>query len=109
MAEWTTALVENVLREAAAAGQLIDDGVHVEADAVRALTGAATWLAVLGYPDGELVRLRSSGARWKPICWQLGIGRATAHRRWKAGLRTICDRLNEGCKLRTERSAPATS
>ena len=41
----------------------------------------------------EIVRLRCSGSPWKPICWRLGIGRATAHRRWTASLLTIVGHL----------------
>jgi hypothetical protein len=74
MGEWTVASIEAALR--------------------RPDTASRDWLTALDDFDAEIVRLRSSGARWKPICWQLGIGRATAHRRWKAGLRAICDKLN---------------
>ena len=53
----------------------------------------ADWSTLLDDLDAEIVRLRTSGSRWKPICWQLGIGRATAHRRFKAALEKLADRL----------------
>jgi hypothetical protein len=56
---------------------------------------ANPWLNWLSSSDAELVKLRLSGSRWKPICWRFGIGRATAHRRWKASLKLIAHRLNE--------------
>ena len=32
--------------------------------------------------------------QWKPICWELGISRATANRRWQYGIAVITWRLN---------------
>ena len=78
MAEWTPASVEEALRKPTA--------------------GNGDWFTTLDDLDAEIVRLRSSGARWKPICWQLGIGRATAHRHWKAGLQAICDEFNRSSR-----------
>ena len=74
MAEWSPALIERTLRQASAT---------VDAD----------WSAMLNDLDAEIVRMRTSGSRWKPICWQLGIGRATAHRRFKAALEKLSNRL----------------
>ena len=37
---------------------------------------------------------RATGERWKAICWQFGIARATAHRRYQYGLSVIAWRLN---------------
>ena len=36
----------------------------------------------------------SQGTAWKPICWQFGISRATAHRRREFALSVIAWRLN---------------
>jgi hypothetical protein len=40
---------------------------------------------------------------WKPICWQFGISRATANRRWQYGLAVIVWRLN-GKRVPSNRS-----
>jgi hypothetical protein len=77
MIEWSPALIERTLHYAAHT----DDG--------------ADWAAALDDLDAEIVRLRASGSRWKPICWQMGISRATAHRRFRAALKKIVDRLND--------------
>lgn len=49
----------------------------------RAITEAEEamrWLRWLEPELGKLVWARVSGTEWKPICWQFGISRATAHR-----------------------------
>lgn len=76
MTEWTPTSIERALRQAS--GE----------------TDPGDWSAMLDDLDAEIIRLRSSGARWKPICWQLGIGRATAHRRFKEALKRIADHFN---------------
>ena len=55
---------------------------------------AMLWLRWLEPELGKLVWARVSGTEWKPICWQFGISRATAHRRCKYGLSVIVWRLN---------------
>ena len=52
------------------------------------------WLRWLEKDDGRLLWLRANGRPWKPICWELGISRATANRRWEYGLAVIVWRLN---------------
>jgi len=76
MVEGSPALIERTLRQASAT------------------VDAADWSAILDDLDAEIVRLRNSGSRWKPICWQLGISRATAHRRFNSALRRIAEHLN---------------
>jgi hypothetical protein len=76
MTEWLPAPIERTLRQA------------------TARAGAADWSAMLDDLDAEIVRLRTSGARWTPICWQLGISRATAHRHYKAALLRIATKLD---------------
>jgi hypothetical protein len=44
--------------------------------------------------DAKLVWARADRTAWKAICWQFGIARATAHRRWQYGLSVIAWRLN---------------
>ena len=97
MIEWTAASAERALRAAIRAQRLLEagEGECVEDDDLAAVANVIGWLAKLDDIDAEIVRLRCSGSPWKPICWRLGIGRATAHRRWKAALRRIADRLGD--------------
>ena len=96
MNRWTSDLVAGALKEAAVARREIEGSAanHVDPTAVGAMTATAGWTAMLDDTDAQIVRLRSSGTRWKPICWQLGIGRATAHRRFNSALRRIAEHLN---------------
>jgi hypothetical protein len=55
---------------------------------------AVLWLRWLEVEDARLVWARAEGTAWKPICWQFGISRATANRRWQYGLAVIVWRLN---------------
>ena len=38
--------------------------------------------------------MRASGKRWKEICWEVGLARATAHEHWLYALSVIAWRLN---------------
>ncbi|MFN3847652.1 MAG: DUF6362 family protein, partial [Paracoccaceae bacterium] len=42
---------------------------------------ALLWLRWLDPADARLLWLRANRKPWKPICWELGISRATANRR----------------------------
>ena len=64
---------------------------------------AMLWLRWLEKDDARLVWLRANGTPWKPICWELGISRATANRRWQYGIAVIVWRLN-GKRVPTKRS-----
>jgi hypothetical protein len=64
------------------------------ADAISRMEECFTWLAWLDPDDARIVWLRAENVRWKPICWRLGISRATAWRRWAAALITVANRLN---------------
>ena len=55
---------------------------------------AMLWLRWLEKDDARLVWLRANGTPWKPICWELGISRATANRRLQYGIAVIVWRLN---------------
>ena len=55
---------------------------------------AMLWLRWLEKDDARLVWLRANGTPWKPICWELGISRATANRRWQYGVAVLVWRLN---------------
>ena len=64
------------------------------------MSSAARWLDPA---DARLVWLRANRKPWKPICWELGISRATANRRWQYGIAVIVWRLN-GQRVPTKRS-----
>lgn len=55
---------------------------------------AMLWLRWLERDDARIVWLRANRTPWKPICWELGISRATANRRWQYGIAVIVWRLN---------------
>lgn len=122
MGEWTTAQVQDRLELAAGVMQQMPgvmpqgffnawpEYFHSFADKVgqepqmrrprpspRQITEAEEamlWLRWLEKDDARLVWLRANGTPWKPICWELGISRATANRRWQYGVAVIVWRLN---------------
>lgn len=51
------------------------------------------WLRWLEPDDARLVWARADRAPWKAICWRFGIARATACRRWEYALSLIAWRL----------------
>ena len=55
---------------------------------------ALLWLRWLERDDARIVWLRAERTPWKPICWEMGISRATANRRWQYGIAVIVWRLN---------------
>ncbi len=59
------------------------------------------WLFWLQPDEGRVVWMRAEGMRWKPICQQLGVSRATAWRWWATALITISHRLKADDKART--------
>ena len=61
------------------------------------------WLRWLEPADARLLCLRANRKPWKPICWELGISRATANRRWQYGIAVIVWRLN-GKRVPSKRS-----
>ncbi|MFM8745664.1 MAG: DUF6362 family protein [Aestuariivirga sp.] len=65
--------------------------------AISQMEETFTWLSWLREPDdARIVWLRAEGVRWKPICWRIGLSRASAWRRWAAALITIANRHNAG-------------
>lgn len=63
---------------------------------VTRMEEACDWLLLLeDIDDRRLLWLRAERVPWKPICWKMGISRATANRRWKNGICTIMQKLNE--------------
>ena len=131
MAEWTTAQVQERLEAAADVfAQLpgvkpkgyfnvwpeylhsFDDQVGQEPQmrrprpSPRQITKAEEamlWLRWLEKDDARLLWLRANRRPWKPICWELGISRATANRRWQYGLAVIVWRL-KGRRVPAKRS-----
>lgn len=55
---------------------------------------ALLWLRWLERDDARIVWLRAERTAWKPICWEMGISRATANRRWQYGIAVVVWRLN---------------
>ena len=122
MADWTPAMVEARLESAADVFRSLPgvmpqgffnawpEYFHSVADKVgqqpqirrprpspRQITEAEEtllWLRWLDPDDARLLWLRANRTPWKPICWELGISRATANRRWQYGLAVIVWRLN---------------
>ncbi len=122
MAEWTTAMVQDRLELAADVFRQLPsvkpqgyfnawpEYFHTFGDKVgqeprmrrprpgpREITEAEEallWLRWLEKDDARIVWLRANARQWKPICWELGISRATANRRWQYGIAGIVWRLN---------------
>ena len=122
MVEWTPATVDARLESAADVFSMLPEGkpqgyfnawpeyFHSFADKVgqqpqmrrprpspRQITQAEEtllWLRWLDPDDARLLWLRANRKPWKPICWELGISRATANRRWQYGIAVIVWRLN---------------
>jgi hypothetical protein len=63
-------------------------------DAISRMEATLPWLRWLEADEARLVWARAEGTPWKPICWRLGISRATANRRWDYALCLIAWRLN---------------
>ena len=55
---------------------------------------ALLWLRWLERDDARIIWLRAERTPWKPICWQMGISRATANRRWQYGIAVMVWKLN---------------
>lgn len=122
MGEWTTAQVEDRLELAADVFAQLPavkptgyfnawpEYFHSFADKVgqaaqmrrprpgpRAITQAEEallWLRWLEKDDARLLWLRANRKPWKPICWELGLSRTAANKRWQYGIAIIVWRLN---------------
>jgi hypothetical protein len=64
---------------------------------------ALLWLRWLEKNDARIVWLRANRKPWKAVCWELGISRATANRRWQFGIAVMVWRLN-GKRVPAKRS-----
>ena len=62
--------------------------------AITRMEEALLWLRWLEVDDAKLVWERADRRPWKAICWQFGIARATADRRYRHGLSVMAWRLN---------------
>lgn len=62
---------------------------------------AIQWLSLISCTDDRrIVWMRADGYRWKSIYLRIGASRATAWRRWVAGLATIANSLNAKGKMK---------
>lgn len=66
--------------------------------------GWLNWIA--DADDKRIVLLRAEGVRWKPICWRVGISRATAWRRWAAAMITIANQHNSALVHSASKAKP---
>ena len=64
------------------------------AAAISRMDAALPWLLWLAPLDAKIVWRRASGERWKSICWSVGLARAAAHEHWLYALCVIAWRLN---------------
>ena len=123
MNDWTPAMVEERLIEAAAVlrrlpsvrvsgyfstwpATIVEFGDLVgqtpepmrlpppSAAAISRMEATLPWLTWLEPDCARLVWMRADRAPWKAICWRFGIARATANRRWEYSLSVIAWRLN---------------
>jgi len=122
MAEWTTTRVEDRLESASDVFRTLPgvmpqgfvnawpeyfhsfaDKVGQEPQMLRPRPGprqiteadeAMLWLRWLGRDDARIVWLRAERTPWKPICWEMGISRTAANKRWQFGLAVITWRLH---------------
>lgn len=131
MGEWTTAQVQNRLELAAEVFAQLPgvkptgyfnawpEYFHSFADKVgqepqmrrprpgpRQITEAEDtllWLRWLEKDIGQILWARANRKAWKGICWEHGVSRATANRRFEYGLAVIVWRLN-GKRIPKKRS-----
>ena len=55
---------------------------------------ALLWLRWLERDDARIVWLRAERTPWKPICWEMGLSRTAATKRWQFGLAVVTGRLH---------------
>lgn len=72
-------------------------------DAITRMDEAMEWLRWLEPDDAKLVWRRAERRRWKAICVEFGMSRATAHQHWLYAMCVIAWRLN-GKRVPTKRS-----
>lgn len=122
MADWTPALVEARLAEAAWVLKQLPEPrlsgyfstwpavLHSFADkvgqeprpmrilpspqAIDRMEETLNWTADLDPIDGKIIWLRAYGTRWKDVCWTVGLQRSAANQHWLYGLSVISLRLN---------------
>jgi len=75
-------------------------------ESIDRMDEAMRWLAWLDPVDARIVWERAAKTRWNPICYRVGMTRATAWRHWVAGLALIALRLNGESQLPTGIHAP---
>ncbi len=55
---------------------------------------ALLWLRWLERDDAQIVWLRANRKPWKRICWEVGLSRTAATKRWQYGIAIVVWRLN---------------
>ena len=68
--------------------------VRPNAAAISRMEETLGWLKWLEPTDRKVVWLRASGARWKTVCWKVGLQRAAAHEHWLYALCVVTWKLN---------------
>ena len=62
--------------------------------AIDRMDETLTWLKWLEPDIAKIVWMRATGARWKQICWAVGLQRSAAHQRYLFGHCVIARRLS---------------
>ena len=86
--EYVSTFADQVGQEARMKKPLPSPGMITEADE------AMLWLRWIDKDIGQILWTRANRKAWKGICWQHGISRATANRRFDYGLAVIVWKLN---------------
>lgn len=76
------------------------------AEDIQLMEECIEWLSWLSPDDARIVWMRAEGARWKQVCWRVGVARSTAHRRWVAALLTVAMNLKKKSRKR-KRALPS--
>ena len=64
-------------------------------EAIERLDHVLTWISWPEEKERKIIWMRAEGTRWKDIGIRMYMGRTTAWRYWKSGLKTINNRLNK--------------
>jgi hypothetical protein len=70
---------------------------------ITRLEETLTWMGCLEIDERKMLWRRAAKVRWKRICAEFGIGRATAHRHWVFALCKIAAYLNDRDGLQQEK------
>jgi hypothetical protein len=62
---------------------------------ITRLEETLSWMGCLEVDERKILWRRAANVRWKRICAEFGIVRATAHRHWMFALCKVADHLNQ--------------